>query len=173
MRVIGRLNDWVSEMPGVDLVLSLVVAGLASWRTGVPSELTLGERLTIYGTAGTVIAVIGGLGSIAVSVYLGGKGGRVTLLRAENGSALRANWRMTLIATALTAMACWAAQVVDASGYTKMAWFMMLASFVWALTAFFRLVWLFNRLMQIAEADERDEARPAGELSARWRGGTA
>jgi hypothetical protein len=61
----------------------------------------LGERLTIYGTVGTVI---GGLGSIVVSVYLGGKGGRVTMLRAENGTALRANWRMTLIATALAAM---------------------------------------------------------------------
>ena len=57
-------------------------------------------------------------------------------LRYKNGAALRANWLEIIITTGLKAMACWAAQVVDASGHTKIAWLVLMTSFIWALAAF-------------------------------------
>ncbi|MGH8963767.1 MAG: hypothetical protein ACRDXB_00295 [Actinomycetes bacterium] len=172
------IRGWISEHPSTEFVASgVVVAGHialsvrfkdADWLSWVSSE----QRVSIYGTGAAVIALLGGLCSIAVSVILSGEGERAKAVRRHYGSVLRRNWRGLILATFAASLLCLVAQTLDGKDATGPTWgrWMFEYALVLAVLSLTRLVWLFDRLMAVFDQDLVDVPRgPAPGLRPRWR----
>jgi hypothetical protein len=130
-----------------------------------------GQQLTVYGTGATVISIIGGFGAIAVSVYLSAGGERARAVRVRYSSELRRNWRAVILGLGFSAGACLIAQGIDATHDPFSSRFVFEAAVGFAVLRFFRLVWLFDAMVRVADQDLTDVPRAdLPKLGASWRG---
>lgn len=127
------------------------------------------QQITVYGTGATVLAVIGGFGAIAISVYLAAGGDRAKAVRARFGAELRRNWRAVLLGLGLSTAVCLAAQALDTTNDQFSTRYLFETAMLLASIRFFRLVWLFDSLIRVADRDLTDpQPDNPPQLSAAW-----
>lgn len=167
---------WASEHTTVDFLVAAVIVG-AHAVIAVEKQhgdwlgwLQSGQRLSIYSTGATVIAVLGGLSAIALALYQSAGGTRAVAVRKHYGDEVRRNWRGLLIVAGLSSLLCLVAQAIDVAKDPHYGRFVFEFALVLASIRFIRLIWLFNNILQVADKDLTDRARPAPpELDPRWR----
>ena len=147
-------------------VVAVAVWGRGDWLSWIESE----QRISLYGTAAGVVSAIGGLSSIAISIYLSSNGERIRAVRRHYQSELRRNWKALLVATALICMGCLVAQGLDDRTDSHSARFVFEASMALALVRFVRMLWLLDRMMGLNDLDQSDPpAQPAPRYDPDWR----
>lgn len=170
--MVTAVGDFWAGRPWLDLVAAVLAgSALAVWAP-LLSKLTTEERVGVYASAADVVAVVGGLGSVAVAAYVGVGGRRMSLLRQEQGGALRTNLAFFLIATAISAGTAWSAQIVEANGLSQLAWGMVVGSVLWCLLTALRQAWLFANLVAVSDQDAAEsepERHAAPAVSLAWR----
>ncbi|MGW5736365.1 MULTISPECIES: hypothetical protein [Streptomyces] len=140
--------------------------GRGDWLGWIASE----QRISLYGTAAGVVSAIGGLSSIAISIYLSSTGERISAARRHYPSELRRNWKALLVATALICMGCLIAQGLDNKADTHSARYLFEASIALALIRFLRMLWLLDNMMKINDRDHSDPPpQPAPRFDPNWR----
>lgn len=172
----GTVLGWSSERTINDVFLAVIIVGghLAvviqtghgDWLGWVKSE----QRLTVYSTGAGVIAILGGLSAVALALYQSAEGTRALAVRRHYGTEIRRNWRALLIVAGATALLCLIAQGLDRVDDPMYARFLFEFALALAIARFIRLVWLFDSLLHVADADLTDPPRPpAPEAASPWK----
>lgn len=169
----SRLADYLAGKPWLDLVPATFGAGGSAWLLSHPSSAHFLDQAGaqahgIFASAGETIAVVGGLGALAVSTYAGGSGPSMTRLRAAHGPELRRNLGWSIVATATSAVLCWIAQIVMTAGSAVVAWSLAVGGVAWCLTTAVRQCWLFVGLTAIADRDSLKVEPPRAAAGATW-----
>ena len=177
MRTGGTLVERWSEAVWWDYVIALVpvavhfsvvkATGHGDWL----SWITADQRVSLYGSAAGVVSAIGGLSSIAISIYLSSNGERLRAVRRHYQSELRPNWKSLLVATALICICCLAAQGLDRSGGPQWVPYVFEAAMALAIVRFLRMLWLFDAMMRLNDRDQTDPApgpAPAPQFDPNW-----
>lgn len=161
---------WVDYLAAVGIVgLHFMVVRVASAELPYFTWPSLAQRLGVYSTGATVVAIIGGLSALAISVYLAAGGPRARAVRRNYNASLRRNWRSLLVGMGIAAALCLLAQALDRPTDVPLAWFLFELGMSVAGARFVRLVWLFNEVMRIADRDLTDLPRdPAPEVDKAW-----
>lgn len=165
---------WWSDHPSVDFVAAGVVVALHAAVTkrghgDLLAWIESPQRQTLYAAGAGVVAVIGGLAAISLALYQSAEGDRSRALRAQYGDVMRRNWRGLLVVTGIASALCLIALATDRKHDPLSSRFIFeFALALWA-ARFVRLVWLFDRLLTVADKDLTDKPRPAApEVSSRW-----
>jgi hypothetical protein len=170
-----RNRSW-SEEPWLDHLLSgtllathIIVINIA----GIGDVLAWADkshRLTVYSTGASVISILGGLGAISTTIYVAATGERARKVREQYPHELKRNWTHLLVDLGISAGACVVAQTLDADRDPHSARFVFEYAFTLAALSFVRLVWLFNRMISIADRDITDKrVEEAPELNPVWK----
>ncbi|MBT2442541.1 hypothetical protein J7E93_21015 [Streptomyces sp. ISL-36] len=147
-------------------VLIVRVRGMGDWLSWIESE----QRVSLYGSAAGVVSAIGGLSSIAISIYLSSNGERIRAVRRHYQDELRRNWKALIVATALVCMGCLTAQGLDDTTDSHSARFIFEASMALAVVRFLRMLWLLDQMMGLNDRDQSDPSpRPAPPFDPGWR----
>lgn len=135
------------------------------------SWIDLSQRLAAYSTGATVISIFGGLGAIAITVYLGATGERARMVRVHYHTELRRNWRSLITASAGTALLCLLCQALDRPHDPFSVRFIFEFAVLVAVSKLVRLTWLFDRMVRVADRDlaEAFSPAPTPKLGAGWR----
>ncbi|MFE1797737.1 hypothetical protein ACFW9L_16425 [Streptomyces sp. NPDC059517] len=159
--------DYVIALLMVTSHLTVVrVSGRGDWLAWIGSE----QRVSLYGTAAGVVSAIGGLSSIAISIYLSSNGERIRAVRRNYQSELRHNWKALLVATAVICMGCLIAQGLDDRTDSHKTRYLFEAVMALALIRFLRMLWLLDSMMKINDRDQSDpEPQPAPRFDPNWR----
>jgi hypothetical protein len=160
----GLLNGWRSR-PVADWLLTAVILGghgLLVTLTGhgdifgVPGRE---QRLEIYTTGATVVALVGSFVTAAIAQYASATGRRMRVLRTAPhlASQFRRNWVSVLSATLLIAAVCLLAIALDTTKTDPggVHWAVEGALILGATRAY-RLLWLFNAVIQATDRDLAD-----------------
>lgn len=171
MSVRESLVDRWSEAVWWDYVVALLlvsahivavrVSGRGDWLAWIDSE----QRVSLYGTAAGVVSAIGGLSSIAISIYLSSNGDRIRAVRRHYQSELRRNWKALLVATAVICLGCLTAQGLDNKTDSHSARFLFEAVMALSLARFLRMLWLLDNMMTI---NDRDQSEPPAQAAPRF-----
>ncbi|OIJ63431.1 hypothetical protein [Streptomyces mangrovisoli] len=159
--------DYVIALVAVSAHVAIVRAmGRGDWLSWIDSE----QRVSLYGTAAGVVSAIGGLSSIAISIYLSSNGERIRAVRRHYQQELRRNWKSLLTATALICVGCLAAQSLDNKADTHSARYLFEAVMALAVIRFLRMLWLLDSMMTVNDRDQSDPpAQPAPRFDPGWR----
>lgn len=169
-----RAKDLWADHPVIDVVGACIIATLMAIFLPVTQRLAATTRVELYSAEGAIVALVGGLGAIAIATYTGGSGRRMKKLKQDAGPSLRRNFAWAIASTTVSAFTAWAAIIVDAYSVT-VAWGMAVgAAILCALTAA-RQVWLVSGLISVADVDDQraDAAaarpsRPIPVAGSRW-----
>jgi hypothetical protein len=131
--------------------------GSGDWLSWIDSS----QRTDLYAATAGVVSAIGGLSAIAISIYTAANGERLRAVRLHHQGELRRSWRSLLQATALCCLLLITALSLDRKGDPLSARFVFEFALVFAALRFARLIWLFDRIMQISDADLAEPPRVA------------
>lgn len=151
-----KAKDCWSDWPFLDLVVAILCSLLGVFLFPLLSGTDSETRQGIYASAADVIAVVGGLGSIAVSTYVGLSGRRIRELKNKRSKPLTRNLAFFIFATAGASISCWVAQIVDASDHYLLGWGFVLTGVIWCCLTVVRQAWLFLSLVAISAQDDED-----------------
>lgn len=182
MRTGGTLVERWSEAVWWDYAIAFVPVAVHFWIVRASGHgdwlgwISSDQRVSVYGSAAGVVSAIGGLSSIAISIYLSSNGERLRAARLHYQSELRRNWKSLLVATALICMCCLIAQGLDHGSGPRWVRFAFEAAMALAVARFLRMLWLFDAMMRLNDRDQTDPAPgPAPQFDPHWsrrRGGT-
>ncbi|MDT0382133.1 hypothetical protein RM572_25560 [Streptomyces sp. DSM 42041] len=130
-------------------VLTVRGTGSGDWLKWIDS----GQRTDLYAAAAGVVSAIGGLSAIAISIYTAAHGARLRAVRGRHSAKLRQSWRSLLQGTALVCLLILSALSLDREKDPMSARFVFEYAMVFAGLRFGRLVWLFDTMMRISDAD--------------------
>ncbi|GGU22433.1 hypothetical protein GCM10010289_49930 [Streptomyces violascens] len=127
------------------------------------------QRIAVYTTTATVVAIIGSFITAAVTLYAAATGPRMRELRTHprQGPEFRRNWMSILSATLVISGLCLLAVVLDTTGRDPggVHWLAEGAAALGVARAV-RLVWLFGKVIignDLDLGDSRDSALPPPE----------
>ncbi|WP_328936265.1 hypothetical protein OG288_44175 [Streptomyces tauricus] len=129
------------------LVIRLTRSG--DWLQWIDSS----QRTDLYAATAGVVSAIGGLSAIAISIYTAANGERLRAVRRQHQGQLRRSWRSLLQGTALCCVLLLAALSLDRSHDPLSARFLCEYAIAFALLRYPRLIWLFDRMMQLSDMD--------------------
>jgi hypothetical protein len=145
--------------------LITTLTGRGDWLRSISAD----QRLTIYGTGATIVSIVGGLSTIAITIYITADGQRARAVRANYNHDLRRNWRALFVGLGLSALACLTAQVIDVRHDPMSSRIVFVAAMVFAVWRFVRLLWLFDAMIGVMDRDLTDVSRvSAPELGKSW-----
>ena len=167
-RLMRLSSRWVGR-PRMDWIITLVVVGLHAVAFAVTgSGDVLGwpereQRITIYTTTATVAALIGSFVTAAIAQYAASTGRRMHELRTNRslGPQFRRNWVSVLSATLTISGLCLLATVLDTTERDSggVHWLAETAVVLGAVRSV-RLIWLFNKVIEVGDADLADNRPP-------------
>ncbi|MFE7500054.1 hypothetical protein ACFU6O_13200 [Streptomyces albidoflavus] len=157
------LNGWRSH-PATDWLLTAAVLGghgLLVALTGRGDILGAPEReqrLTIYTTGATVVALVGSFVTAAIAQYASASGRRMRVLRTAPhlASQFRRNWVSVLSATLLISGTCLLATVLDTKSDPGNVHWAVEGALILGVARSYRLLWLFNAVIQASDKDLAD-----------------
>ena len=169
-------KDWFSEHPAIDFVGAVVIVGahLAIVMWGQVGDFLIwlesDRRADLYSGSAAVVATLGGLAAIGLAIYQSGNGDRTKAIRILYGRELRKNWRSLLVMAGVSAGLAFLAMSLDHDGDPLKARFIYEGAIALAIVRFTRLVWIFDRILAIADQDLADSGprAEAAPVSARW-----
>jgi hypothetical protein len=145
------------------LVIRLTRSG--DWLTWIGSS----QRTDLYAAAAGVVSAIGGLSAIAISVYTAANGERLREVRRAHQLQLRRSWRSLLQGTALCCVLLLVALALDRERDPLSARFICEFAMAFACLRYPRLIWLFDKMMQVTDADLIEPSRaPAPARDPNW-----
>ncbi|MGY3681569.1 hypothetical protein ACVWXU_005192 [Streptomyces sp. TE33382] len=159
MSVRTSIEDRWAAYLWIDYLLAALAVGVhifVIWSTGSSDWLSWidsGQRTDLYATAAGVVSAIGGLSAIAVSLYTAANGERLRAVRAQHHEELRRSWRSLIQSTALCCLLLLISLALDRETDPLSCRFLFEYTMVFASLRFMRLVWLFDRMMQVSDAD--------------------
>ncbi|MFJ1709525.1 hypothetical protein [Kitasatospora sp. NPDC088346] len=152
---------WVGH-PGTDWAIASLLTSLhflavrlsgAGDVLGWPGN---GQRLGIYTTTATVVAITGSFVTAAVAQYASGSGRRMRILRTSEalGSQFRRNWVSILSATLAISGICLLASILDTTGrdHGGVHWAVELALLL-GIARSYRVLYLFRAVITAGDAD--------------------
>ncbi|MFI1257506.1 hypothetical protein ACH4U6_27495 [Streptomyces netropsis] len=157
----------------MDLVIAGVVVGLhmaAVRMTGAGDVLGWPgreQRIAVYTTTATVVAIIGSFITAAVTLYAAATGPRMRVLRThpQQGSEFRRNWMSILSATLVVSGLCLLAVVLDTTERDPGgAHWLAEGAVTLGVARAVRLMWLFGKVIignDLDLGDTRDPAPPS------------
>lgn len=158
------LNKWRAR-PGSDwLVVVMVLGAHLAWVKWSGRGDLLGkpgreQRLEIYTTGATVVALVGSFVTAAIAQYAAATGRRMRTLRTAGhlASQFRRNWVSTLSATLLISGICLLATILDTTEADPggVHWIVE-ASLLLGVVRSYRLLWLFNAVIKATDRDLGD-----------------
>ncbi|MFE2744282.1 hypothetical protein ACFXKX_07945 [Streptomyces scopuliridis] len=164
----GLLHGWRSR-PAADWLLTAVALGghgLLVALTGRGDILGVPgreQRLTIYTTGATVVALVGSFVTAAIAQYVSATGRRMRVLRTAPhlASQFRRNWVSILSATLFISGVCLLATALDTTEADPggVHWAVEGVLILGAARAY-RLLWLFNSVIQATDRDLADSPQP-------------
>lgn len=173
----AAIAGWASEHPGLDVVLAALTVSahvvlISRIKTAdIMYSIPVDQRVTTYATGGQVIATLGGLAAIAVTIYQTASGNRALATRRHFSGELRRNWSSLLFAAAIPPLICVICMIFDRVNDLYSVRFVFEGILIFSFLRFFRLIWLFSRLLTVADMDSTDVVRaPAPALDPRWQG---
>ncbi|MGW0602365.1 hypothetical protein [Streptomyces sp. NPDC002640] len=157
------VRDTIEDVWASHLWLDYLVAGAAlgahllvvrstdsgDWLSWIDSS----QRTDLYAAAAGVMSAIGGLSAIAISLYTAANGERLRAVRIQHHAELRRSWRSMLQSTALCCVLLLMALSLDRDGDPLSVRFVFEFTLAFAALRFARLIWLFNSIMGLADAD--------------------
>ncbi|MER6533580.1 hypothetical protein ABT215_07130 [Streptomyces sp900105755] len=165
----GLLNAWRSR-PAADWLVTAVVLGGHGLLVGLTGRGDIfgapgrEQRLEIYTTGATVVALVGSFVTAAIAQYASATGRRMRVLRTapQLASQFRRNWVSVLSATLLISAVCLLAIALDTTEKDSggVHWAVEGALVLGAARAY-RLLWLFNSVIQATDRDLADGSQPA------------
>jgi hypothetical protein len=171
----GLLQGWRSR-PVTDWLVGAVVVGghgllvALTGRGDILGAPDREQRLAVYTTGATVVALIGSFVTAAIAQYASATGRRMRVLRTAPhlASQFRRNWVSILSATLLVSAVCLLAIVLDTTEADPggVHWAVEGALVLGAARAY-RLLWLFNAVIQASDRDLADAPRPLPPNSSR------
>jgi hypothetical protein len=160
----GLLQRWRSR-PAADWVLTAVVLGghgllvALTGRGDIFGAPDREQRLEIYTTGATVVALVGSFVTAAISQYAAATGRRMRTLRTAGhlASQFRRNWVSILSATLLISGVCLLATVLDTTEADPggVHW-MVEAALLLGVARSYRLLWLFDAVIKATDRDLAD-----------------
>ncbi|MFJ3586804.1 hypothetical protein ACIPPS_31880 [Streptomyces sp. NPDC090127] len=137
----------------------LIVRSLGSgdWLSWIESS----QRTDLYAAAAGTVSAIGGLSAIAISLYTAANGERLRAVRLQHHAELRRSWRSLLQATALCCLLLLTALSLDRETDPLSARFIFEYAMIFAALRFARLIWLFDKVMSLSDAELTESERPA------------
>lgn len=185
-RPIEAVEGYWSERPAVDYLIVLVLVGahlafvLSTGRADLLLWVESPQRQVLYGAGAGVVAVVGGLGSIALAVYQALEGVRADAVKRLYATELRRNWLAVTTTTGAAALACVVAIALDHDPSTPegvadplFARFVFEAAVILGAARFIRLLWLFSGMLKVEAAQTNDQGkRPAPPVASRWQSGS-
>ncbi|MGW0224491.1 hypothetical protein [Streptomyces tendae] len=165
---LGLLRGWRSRPVTDWLVAAAVVGGhgvlvALTGRGDILGAPDRQQRLAVYSTGATVVALIGSFVTAAIAQYASATGRRMRVLRTAPhlASQFRRNWVSILSATLLVSAVCLLAIVMDTTETDPggVHWAVEGALVLGAARAY-RLLWLFNAVIQASDRDLADAPRP-------------
>ena len=154
------MKDFWSDHPFLDGIAALLVGAAVGFVVPPLEFMETDARAGLYGSASGVIALIGGLGTVALAAYTGSTGRRMLMLRKQQGRTVRRNIRWVLVSTSAAALLAWASPAIEAAR-PEVAWGAICTAVVWCGLTALRQAWLIGHLIAIADADATDEPLPA------------
>lgn len=146
-------NLWIDYLLAA-LAISAHILTVRSTRSGDwLSWIDSSQRTDLYAAAAGVVSAIGGLSAIAISIYTAANGERLRAVRAQHHQELRRSWRSLLQSTALCCLLILASLSLDRDKDPLSARFVFEYAIAFAGLRFARLIWLFDRLMSVSDAD--------------------
>ncbi|MER5360066.1 hypothetical protein [Streptomyces sp. NPDC002785] len=130
-------------------VLVIRSTGSSDWLSWIDSS----QRTDLYAAAAGVVSAIGGLSTIAVSLYTAANGERLRAVRAQHHEELRRSWRSLIQSTALCCLLLLISLSLDREKDPLSCRFVFEYAMVFAALRFMRLIWLFDHMMQVSDAD--------------------
>ncbi|MFF2385711.1 hypothetical protein [Streptomyces sp. NPDC058108] len=156
------IADWWAENLWIDYLVAASVVGthvLVIRKTGSGDWLSWvdsSQRTDLYAAAAGVVSAIGGLSAIAISIYTAANGERLRAVRRHHQIGLRRSWRSLLQSTALVCSLLLAALALDRAKDPISVRFVFELAMVFAGLRFARLIWLFDRMMHVSDADSAE-----------------
>ncbi|WP_331722844.1 hypothetical protein OG848_47750 (plasmid) [Streptomyces canus] len=135
-------------------VLVIRKSGSGDWLSWIDSS----QRTDLYAAAAGTVSAIGGLSAIAISIYTAANGERLRAVRQHHQISLRRSWRSLLQGTALVCTLLLTALALDRNKDPLSARFVFEFAMVFAALRFARLIWLFDRMMSVSDADSTEPA---------------
>lgn len=170
------LRGWLSEHPSLDFLAAGAAVGL---HLLIINRFAAGDflawlesdrRADLYSGSAAVVATLGGLSAIGLAIYQSASGDRTRAIRVLYGNELRKNWRGLLVMAGVSAGLAFLAMSLDRTGDPLSSRFLYEYAMSLAVVRYIRLVWIFDRILQIADKDLTDKPRAtAAPPSARWR----
>ncbi|MFF0837651.1 MULTISPECIES: hypothetical protein [unclassified Streptomyces] len=152
-------NLWIDYLVAASVVCVHVLvirsSGSGDWLSWIDSS----QRTDLYAAAAGTVSAIGGLSAIAISIYTAANGERLRAVRQHHQIGLRRSWRSLLQGTALVCILLLTALALDRDKDPISARFIFEFAMVFAALRFGRLIWLFDRMMSVSDADST-EATP-------------
>ncbi|MFI8076260.1 hypothetical protein ACIF85_47315 [Streptomyces sp. NPDC086033] len=146
-------------------VLVVRFTGAGDWLQWIGSS----QRTNLYGATAGVVSAIGGLSAIAISIYTAANGERLRAVRRHHQGQLRRSWRSLLQGTAWCCALLLAALSLDRDHDPLSARFLYEYAFAFAALRYPRLIWLFDRMMQVSDMDLAEPERaPAPVRDSNW-----
>ncbi|MGW2898044.1 hypothetical protein ACWDAO_26485 [Streptomyces sp. NPDC001212] len=130
-------------------IATIRITGSSDWLSWIESS----QRTGLYAAAAGVVAAIGGLSAIAISLYTAANGERLRAVRAQHHKELRRSWRSLLQSTALCCLLLLTALSLDRDKDPHSARFVFEYAMAFAALRFARLIWLFDGMMRVIDAD--------------------
>lgn len=160
----GLLQRWRSR-PAADWGLTALILGAhgllvaATGRGDILGAPDREQRLEIYTTGATVVALVGSFVTAAISQYAAATGRRMRTLRtaAHLASQFRRNWVSILSATLLISGVCLLAIALDTTEADPggVHW-MVEAALLLGVARSYRLLWLFDAVIKATDRDLTD-----------------
>lgn len=176
------IRGFWSEHPATDYAIVATMLGghlavvLVTGAGDVLAWVESAQRQALYAAGAGVVAVIGGLSAIALSVYQGLSGGRSSAVKRLYADQLRRNWLAVITTTGMAAFLCLIAIAVDheptvatAPDDPFYARFIFEAALILSAVRFARLLWLYAKMLKIEAAELSDTTRAEPpRVAARW-----
>ncbi|MFI5705518.1 hypothetical protein ACIA78_36455 [Streptomyces xanthochromogenes] len=146
-------------------VLVIRLTGSGDWLQWIDSS----QRTDLYAAAAGVVSAIGGLSAIAISIYTAANGERLRAVRRQHQGQLRRSWRSLLQGTAWCCLLLLAALSLDREHEPLSVRFLSEYALAFAALRYPRLIWLFDRMMQVSDMDLAEPERsPAPVRDPHW-----
>lgn len=162
----GLLQRWRSR-PAADWVLTGLVLGAhgllvaLTGRGDIFGAPNREQRIQMYTTGATVVALVGSFVTAAISQYAAAKGRRMRTLRTAVplASQFRRNWVSILSATLLISGVCLLATVLDTTKTDPggVHWTVE-AALLLGVARSYRLLWLFDSVIKATDRDLADSS---------------
>ncbi|WP_175408581.1 hypothetical protein [Streptomyces sp. TRM64462] len=152
-----RLDYLIAGVALGSHILVIRSTGSGDWLSWIDSS----QRTDLYAAAAGSVSAIGGLSAIAISLYTAANGDRLRAVRLRHHAELRRSWRSLLQATAICCLLLLTSLSLDRDADPLSARFVFEYAMAFAALRFARLIWLFDRVMGLSDADLTEPAPPA------------